>query len=204
MPDTPLREIKRLSDATNINRVVPAANPMFMAVEHDSVIIRTRDESLFVKTLHDDKQVLIDFNRTTRAAIRAAKFGVGPEVLEVHPDINTMILKCTPQNSRVAKMSDLADLVIFAAVYAKLDAQHRSGPIGSSSSVFSEIEYLITECKRERIFLPTDIDTLVGLTRESRDAIDNLEIKRTLCHRDVIASNVLLEPEATHLCDYDR
>src|SRR5699024_1848155 len=75
---------------------------------------------------------------------------------------------------------------------------------GSSSSVFSEIEYLITECKRERILLPTDIDTLVGLTRESRDAIDNLEIKRTLCHRDVIASNVLLEPEATHLCDYDR
>lgn len=183
-----------------ITIVPPIASPTHSAVASDCVRVDLpNSSSLFLKLrLEEMANDVVPW--AAAAARKAAECGVAPQVQ--FASASGLIIDYLPTPWRPAKVGDLQDIDVMAAVLDAKKRLHQSGLVGQRFNPFERIGQLVREAKTVRAPLPDDTGRLVEFAELAREAITASGIDLRFCHNDGIASNIMLG-EGVRLVDFD-
>ncbi len=183
----------------------PAAivSPMCQAV--DWSCWRVEEVGLFLKLREDDAMPFMNLQATAAAAQAAAGLGLGPAVRFVLPEHQALGLDLLPASWHTARLHDLADPTIFAAVLLAKQAFRSGPPLRRTWDIFAHAAAMRDAVDRAGADTgPADQAALMAAIRQARDALAAAGQDLRPCHADGLASNVMLGPSgAVMLVDFD-
>lgn len=183
----------------------PAAivSPMCQAV--DWSCWRVEEAGLFLKLREHDAMPFVDLQATAAAARAAAGLGLSPAVRFVLPEHQAIGLDLLPASWRTARLHDLADPTIFAAVLLAKQAFRNGPPLRRTWDIFAHVAAMRDAVDRAGEGTgPADQAALMAGVGQVRDALVAAGQDLQPCHADGLASNVMLGPGgAVMLVDFD-
>ncbi len=183
----------------------PAAivSPMCQAV--DWSCWRVEEAGLFLKLRENDAMPFVDLQATAAAAQAAAGLGLSPAVRFVLPEHQALGLDLLPASWRTARLHDLADPTIFAAVLMAKQAFRNGPPLRRTWDIFAHAAAMRDAVDRTGADTgPADQAALMAGIGRARDALAAAGQDLRPCHADGLASNIMLGPGGVvMLVDFD-
>lgn len=177
------------------------ASPTHRATASDCVRIDVQGAApVFLKIRHDDCAADVS-PMAVEAARKAARLGVGPEV--VCEAEGALGLTYLAEPWRYARSRDLRDADVLGCVMAAKKRLHDDAPLGWRFCPFERVTALAEEARAAKAPLPDDTDRLIAVCGLIRDAITAAGFDHRFCHNDGIASNVMVGGDGVRLVDFD-
>ncbi|WP_428487129.1 phosphotransferase family protein [Rhodopila sp.] len=158
------------------------------------------DDAWFIKLRGTETAGFITVTDAAAGARAAAARGVGPAVRFAFPDTGAMGLELLPSPWREARLGDLANAALLAAVLAAKRTLHNGPTLPRQWDVFEQIDVLA----RQVHDVPEDLPALLRAVTDIRLALRAAGQDSVPGHADGTASNIMVNPNGgVRLVDFD-
>ncbi len=177
-----------------------ALSPLAGGITNRNFVALIDGGSYVVRLPGDSTELLgIDRARERVAAQRASDLGIGPSVVAVLPEVDTLITRFV-DGEHLAPQRFAARL---EGVVGLLHRFHRSGPIDGAFPIHRVVEWHARDAAAHGGTLPPAFERLHELSTRIEAAFAQAPLQPVPCHNDLLPANVVFGDAGTWLLDFE-